>query len=258
MPAKETVKKAFSKSAATYDTASDFQKETGRMLTDKILEAEAAAERILDVGIGTGSVTARLSNSMNAALYGCDIAWGMASLAKKNAKNIFISQADAERLPYKESVFDVVFSNITYQWMQDFKAAFCEVNRILKKGGRLYFSILLKGSLPELYKALGAADKNSLTDMLPDAVFLRSALDDSGLKIKCWEEIKLKRFYENCLGLVKTFRLIGADRARGANIFKMGERKAFFSMVDFYDTNFYEQKKVFATYNVAIIRADKI
>lgn len=254
---KETIKAAFSKSAATYDGASDFQKETGQILMDMILKDRPAFARILDVGTGTGSMAAALLKDMKGVFYGCDIAWGMASFAKKNTRGLFIVQADAESLPYKDGEFDTVFSNITYQWMHDMPSAFKEAGRVLKKGGRFYFSILLKGSLAELYEALAAAGKNNLTGILPEENLLKSGLTDAGLAIGEWQVRILKRPYQSCLDFVKALRLIGAGKIQEDNIFKMGERAVFFNMVNFYDENFRKGGKVFATYRVALGCAKK-
>ncbi|NQU74454.1 MAG: methyltransferase domain-containing protein [Candidatus Omnitrophica bacterium] len=256
---KEQIKKSFSKAAITYDKASDFQKETGRRLVDMILSDTASEDMILDIGMGTGSITQELAGTLNRRIYGCDLSWGMVSFAKKNTNGLFISQADMEELPYKTGAFDIIFSNITYQWAHDAKPAFLEIKRILKNGGRFYFSILIKDSLKELYETVkGIAKKDQRMDFLPSGESIKSEFTESGLKIAWCEEKTLKKYYDSSLALLKTLKRAGAGKILDGNVFKMGQRRLFFEMLEAYDRNFNEGGKVFANYNVIFGCAKKI
>ena len=251
MLSKEKIKKSFSKAASTYDEASDFQKETGHRLIDMILSDGTPNDMILDIGMGTGNITQEFAKRLNRCVYGCDLSWGMVHFSKVNTKGLFISQADTEFLPYKTDVFDIVFSNATYQWVTDFESAFLEVKRILKKDGRFYFSILVKNSLKELYKVLeGIVKKDYGIDFLPNSEWIRLKLKESGLKVVRYEEKTLKRYYESPLALLKTLKRVGAGKVLDGNMFGMGQRRLFFEMIKAYDRNFNEEGKIFVNYNV--------
>lgn len=264
MLTKERIKNTFSKCAGSYDKASDFQKETGYKLIERILLDGVPNNLVLDVGIGSGNITQELANRLNRNIHGCDIAWGMVSFSKQNTSRLFISQADAEYLPYKPNGFDIVFSNITYQWVPDFKKAFLEVRRVLKKGGRFYFAILVKDSLGELYGTLDTIFKTQslhartgFTDFLPPAEHIKSKLKESDFNIIWLEGKVIKRYYDSCLDLLRSLKMVGAGKILGFNLFGMGQRGLFFDMVEAYDTNFNENGKVFANYKVMMGCAGK-
>lgn len=207
MLAKQKIKESFSRAALTYNEASDFQKETGRMLIDKILSDAAPRDKILDVGMGTGRITQQLAIRAGKHIYGCDMAWGMVSFARTNTNGIFITQADIEELPFKQEAFDAVFSNIAYQWVTDFTKAFLELKRVLKEEGRFYFSILIKDSLRELYDVLEAVLKmDCYKNFLPGAEFIQTQLERCDFKIEWCEEQIIRRYYESSLDLIRTFK----------------------------------------------------
>ncbi len=253
---KEIIKESFSRAAAGYDAASDFQKETGRMLIDSILEDPGPKAMVLDAGMGTGSITRQLSVGIKRRVYGCDMAWGMAAFAAKNTKGLWIIQADTEDLPYKEGVFDIVFSNIACQWVHDLKKAFSDIKRVLKKEGRFYFSVLTKDSLRELYGTLAAVFGRDLgAGLLPEAGVVRRELRESGFNTMRCEEVIIKRHYTSALELLRNLKGMGANKVFGKNIFGMGGKRLFFEMISAYDKDFNENGRVFATYNVLLGRA---
>lgn len=257
MLSKEKIRESFSKAAYTYDEASDFQRDIGRKLIERILSDGRNFKKALDIGLGTGSITQELAERFE-KIYGCDIAWGMVSFSKANTKDIFITQADAEILPYKEAVFDIVFSNLTYQWIHNFRQAFSEIKRVLKNKGRFYFSILVEDTLTELYRTLkDVVKKDYAADFLPNPKYIKLELKWHGLDIAWWEEVTLKRYYENSLELVKRLKKIGAGRMTESNLFRMGQRALFFKILDEYNRNFIEDGKVFATYKVILGYAEK-
>ncbi|MDD5449902.1 MAG: methyltransferase domain-containing protein [Candidatus Omnitrophica bacterium] len=258
---KERVSASFSKAALTYDKAADFQKETGRRLIEMVLSDAGSRETVLDSGMGTGSVTERLAGLLGngSRVYGCDLAWGMVSFSKKVRPGICVCQADAEGLPYRDCVFDIVFSNIAYQWVSDFRLAFLELKRVLKPGGRFYFSILSRESLRELDTALkitvgGPGVKN----FLPTTEDIRSELRRSGLRIEmCGEEI-FKRYYKSSMDLIKIMKEAGSNTPLGPSPFGMGKRRKFLYLLSTYDRMFNESGRVFATYKVVMGCAKKI
>lgn len=257
---KERIKESFSRAAVTYDEAVDFQKETGRGLIDLVLLDKGSKDVVLDAGMGTGAVTRELYDGLDrhSRVYGCDIAWGMVSFSKRNTRNIFINQADTESLPYKNEVFDIVFSNITYHWLNDFKSAFSEVRRVLKNGGRFYFSILIKDSLKELDKILEVVlEKPYAKNFLSSAEYIKSTLVESNLEVIWYQEKALKRYYKSSLDLIKAMKKVGANVILEPNLFGMGKRRLFFKMIDAYDQTFNETGRVFATYNVMMGCAKK-
>lgn len=253
MLSKEKIKESFSKHANTYDIASDFQQEAGRNLINMISPLGIGKNMILDVGIGSGKVTQRLAEVLRRKVYGCDIAWGMVSFAKQHTNQIVVNQADAEGLPFKDDIFNIAFSNITYQWVSDLNKAFLEVKRVLKKGGRFYFSILVKGSLKELYETLGEFFSAGIfMDFLPPAGSIRKTVKETDFAIIWLKDMTIRRNYKSCFDLLKSIKMVGGGRISETNLFGMGKRKLFFNMIESYDMKFNEGDEVFATYKIIL------
>ena len=69
-------------------------------------------------------------------------------------------QADAQRLPFADQSFDVVFANLLLPWANDPAAVLAEVSRVLRKGGVLAFATLGPDSLKQLSRAWGQVDNH--------------------------------------------------------------------------------------------------
>jgi SAM-dependent methyltransferase len=102
-------------------------------------------ERALELGCGTGFF---LLNLMQAGLakHGSvtDLSPGMVAAALRNAEHLGLDVdgrvADAEKIPYDDDTFDVVVGHAVLHHIPDLDAAFREVLRVLKPGGRFVFA----------------------------------------------------------------------------------------------------------------------
>jgi len=109
------------------------------------LQITTALTMILDVGCGGGAVLTRLlATFFNSEVHGVDYSATSVAVSKKvNAtqldKRCFIQQADVCELPFSDLTFDLVTAFETIYFWPDLEQAFCEINRVLKKGG--YFLI---------------------------------------------------------------------------------------------------------------------
>jgi SAM-dependent methyltransferase len=52
-------------------------------------------------------------------------------------RSIDLIQADAVQLPFRDAMFDAVFSTATFHWIQDHETLFSEIHRVLKPRARL-------------------------------------------------------------------------------------------------------------------------
>jgi len=93
--------------------------------------------KILDVGCGTGNLSQDIKRSTKLEVYGVEIDKESAREAKKKIDVII---ADAQSLPFRKNVFDIVVSNQVIEHVIDVDSFLMEINRVLKSGGSLIIS----------------------------------------------------------------------------------------------------------------------
>lgn len=107
-----------------------------------LLEAAGVTRstRILDVGTGPGVVAATAAER-GADVVGIDFSEAMLTEARQRYPRIDFRQASAESLPFDEAEFDAVVSNFTVHHLGRPEQALREAFRVLRKGGRLAFTV---------------------------------------------------------------------------------------------------------------------
>lgn len=108
-------------------------------------DAPSHFPRALEIGAGTGYFTL---NMLRAGLIGqatcSDISPGMLSALRANAKRLGLEvkakPADAERLPFADASFDLVFGHAVLHHIPDLRRAFEEFARVLAPGGTVLFA----------------------------------------------------------------------------------------------------------------------
>ena len=92
--------------------------------------------KILDVGCHSGLFTSKFSKDPSVAIYGIDISSEAIVLAKKRIKKGHFYVADAHKLPFENSFFDVIFCFEMLEHVEMPEKVISEIFRVLKKGGR--------------------------------------------------------------------------------------------------------------------------
>lgn len=112
-------------------------------LGDAALAALAArlGERILDIGCGAGATTAVLAAAVGpaGAVTGVDVSLPLLEHARKRGSAAGFVEADAQTADLGEGAFDALFSRFGVMFFEDPAAAFTNLRRALKPGGRLAF-----------------------------------------------------------------------------------------------------------------------
>src|SRR6185312_4390803 len=97
--------------------------------------------KALEVGAGTGffSLNLKQAGILN-EVHVTDLSPGMVEAARANAELLGFEVegrvADAERIPYDDNTFDVVVGHAVIHHIPDVEAAFREMLRVLRPGGR--------------------------------------------------------------------------------------------------------------------------
>lgn len=125
--------------AERYHQISSPQQAWGRRVLDRL--ALEGAERVLDLGCGTGRVTAEISARVpSGRVVGADKSAAMLETAQtwlhEQGPRTMLVRADGAALPFNRA-FDAVFSGATFHWIHDHAALFRSLVQALKPGGRL-------------------------------------------------------------------------------------------------------------------------
>ncbi len=114
-----------------------------------------AGERILDLGCGTGHLTAKIAER-GAEVMGLDGSASMIAQARQNYPKLRFTLADARTFHFNEP-FDAVFSNAALHWIPEAGSVIERLRDSLKPGGRLVLEMGAKGNIARIVNALMAA-----------------------------------------------------------------------------------------------------
>lgn len=136
-----------------------------------------ASHRVLDLGCGSGQTT-RLAarrapggHALGLDLSGPMLAEARARAAVEGIANVSFAQGDTQVYPFEEGVFDAAVSRYGVMFFADPVAAFGNVGRALRPGGRLVFVCPADAALNGWVTAMA-----SLRDVLPVGDFGRPGL----------------------------------------------------------------------------------
>jgi len=137
-------------SAAGYTHHAGFVSELGTPLLERL--TPLVGERILDLGCGEGTLTARLVER-GARVVGVDASREMVAAAR--LRGLEVRLADAAALAFDRE-FDAVFSNAVLHWIHDADAVLAGVSRALVPGGRFVAEFGGHGCIAAVATALRA------------------------------------------------------------------------------------------------------
>lgn len=257
---KNKVKRSFSKASRQYEQLAWLQKRIGLELLDR-LNYKKKNIYVLDVGMGTGWLTQELQRRVYPSpVVGIDFASGMIARARNKNGCFQIVQADARALPFQSNTFDIIVSNLVYQWVEDLDLAFSLIYDILKEDGTFYLSCFGKKTLQELFFSLERcfghasglsqlsirrlADQNRIAECLSRSGFLYPEVH-----CEC-----IKSHFPDMFSLIRWLKNIGANGMK-KDIF-LG-RDLLLRANDFYNRNFCNRKGIYATFEVIWVEVRK-
>lgn len=158
---KERIAKAFSASAGGYDAAADVQWLVAQRLAARIEDRPFPRKpRILEIGCGTGFLSARLAEAFpQGELVLTDIAGSMLDRCRARVGDGPVYHVmDGETPQGVEGRFDLICSSLAVQWFVDLKGGIERLSALLAPGGRMMLATLGRKTFAEwrgVHDALG-------------------------------------------------------------------------------------------------------
>ena len=93
------------------------------------------ANHVLEVGCGTGALTASLHAETKATIYGIDLDRSYLLMATRNDRLTHFAQANAARLPFHSASFDLSICHFLLLWARNPLNVLTEMRRVTRSGG---------------------------------------------------------------------------------------------------------------------------
>lgn len=210
---KSKIKSNFNKAHQSYNQAAILQKYVAKNLVNLAKSNIDKSDNIVDLGCGTGFVAEEiLQKFSDKKIFQLDIAQKM---LKTNPFTTPKITADIELLPFKENIFDLALSSLSFQWLNHLESTVVEVLKTVKSKGNFYFSLITDGSLQELKSTCNQCNTKLSTNDFIGVYDLEKKLSKFDYKIKL-ETIILP--YQNLRELLKSIKSIGASYNKEKNI----------------------------------------
>lgn len=152
---KQAIAAAFGRAAHSYSRHDGLQRQSADGL--RALLDETAFSHVLDAGCGPGSNSIAWRNA-GSHVTAMDLSAAMLDEARRNQAADSYLLADIEAIPLADARFNLVWSHLAVQWCASLPQALAELYRVARPGGKVAFTTLLNGSLPELNRAWQAVD----------------------------------------------------------------------------------------------------
>jgi len=171
------------------------------------MAAPVRSARLLDLGAGTGAVASALGDEARQlrAIVGCDLSARMLDHARHSVPQLRVVVADAARLPFRDSSFDLATANCVLSHVPEYQRCLAEVVRVLARPGALAMASWGPSSDPYaaawkelLDGAVGTGTVQRTSDLVApseghfsSAENVRAALTDAGFGAPRIEEVEV-------------------------------------------------------------------
>ena len=236
---RQRVRAAFSRAARGYEQTAVLQQRVGDLLLERLALLEAPPQRVLDVGAGTGRLTAQLKKRLpRSEVIALDLAMGMLRQAKRNAgwwRPFRRVAGDAQALPFADGSMDLLISNLCLQWCPDLAAVWHEFRRVLKPGGWLLFTSFGPDTLKELRAAWHAADERPHVHVFLDMHDVGDGVLAQGFVNPMFDTERYTLEYTEVNEVMRELKAIGAGNALSGRARGLTGKSAYARMLAAYE-----------------------
>ncbi|MCX8087385.1 MAG: methyltransferase domain-containing protein [Rhodocyclaceae bacterium] len=206
------VAQRFDTAAQSYDAHSAAQRHAAERLAERLVTLNLPPRpRVLEIGCGTGHLTAMLSQHLpGAAIFATDIAPRMVAACRArfdHLPQLHFAVMDGTR-PAVGGPFDLICGNLVAQWFDDLPAAFSGLAALLASGGALLLSVPGSETFREWRAAHAGLGLTAGTRALPSQADCLAALPpgDNRIERELWRDA-----HRDGLSFLRALRAIGAD-----------------------------------------------
>jgi len=207
---KKQVIAGFNRGAETYTQAAHLQVKVAKNLSHQL--HDAMAEKILEIGCGTGLLTQHLLKVFpQADFLLTDISSSMIEQCRQQVmefSKVKLACMDGEQLNLLSS-FDLIVSSMTLHWFKELESSLIRIKQKLQKGGRLLFSMLSENSLCEWRDMCRHFKYQIATPIFPSLPQLKDQFPEFN-----WQVETIKEIYPSAHAFLRTLKFLGATAAR--------------------------------------------
>ena len=224
-------RKVFNRAANSYEKFSGIQDQISQNLLEKLECRNINPTNILDLGCGTGKNGLHfLKKFKKISLVNFDLSENMLEQARKklttssinfvnNSTNFHVC-GDMENLPFRDNLFDLVWSSSAIQWSDNLPIVLKHINRILKPSGFFIFSTFGPETLKELRMINEVLYNHPKTNNFLDLKDIRDFVALEGFENSSFNIKSYRLDYENVEDILFDIKGVGAtngnkNRAKG-------------------------------------------